>query len=104
MVAAAGFNAELERGKAAQRANDALELKAAKGYNAGGACFGYDNVPVYGANAKGEKVKSHTDYRINERQAGTIRAIFRAYADGYGHTAIAKALNGNPAEEGKRHD
>jgi hypothetical protein len=45
---------------------------------------------VHGTNAKGETVKSHTDYRINEREAETIQGIFRAYADGYGHTAIAK--------------
>ena len=98
MVNAVAFGAELEREKAAQRAYDALERKAAKGYNAGGACFGYDNVPIYGKNANGEQVKSHTDYRINERQAQTIRAVFCAYADGYGYTAIAKALNGNGAE------
>lgn len=44
-------------------------------------------------NASNEQVKSHTDYRINREQANTIAAIFRAYADGYGHTTIAKAMN-----------
>ena len=104
MVGAVAFGAELEREKAAQRSYDALERKAAKGYNAGGACYGYDNVPVYAKNASGEQVKSHTDYRINERQAENIRAIFCAYADGYSHTVIAKALNGNGGEPGRRHD
>jgi len=76
MVNAVAFGSELEREKAAQRAYDALERKAAKGYNAGGACYGYDNVPVYAKNADGKETKSHTDYQINERQAEMIRAIF----------------------------
>lgn len=54
MVNAVAFGSELEREKAAQRAYDALERKAAKGYNAGGACYGYDNVPVYAKNADGK--------------------------------------------------
>jgi hypothetical protein len=95
MANAVGFGAELEREKASQRAYDALERKAARGFNAGGACYGYENVPVYGKTASGEQVKSHTDYRINERHAAVIGGIFAAYSDGYGYPTIAKALNGN---------
>jgi site-specific DNA recombinase len=102
MVGAVAFGAELEREKAAQRSLDALARKAAKGFNAGGSCYGYDNVPVYAVAANGEQVKSHTDYRINPEQAEVVRSIFRAYADGYGHTSIAKAMNGSSVEKGKR--
>ena len=102
MVGAVSFGAELEREKASQRSRDALERKASKGFNAGGACFGYDNVKVMTTNAQNEQVKSHTDYKINNEQAGTVRAIFRAYADGHGHTTIAKALNGNGLDFGPK--
>src|SRR5258708_3541092 len=102
MINAVAFGAELEREKASQRSRDALERKAAKGYNAGGACYGYDNVQVHAKGVNGEQVKSHTDYRVNEEQAEAIRGIFRAYADGHGHTTIAKALNGNGSECGPK--
>ena len=102
MVGAVSFGAELEREKASQRARDALERKAANGYNAGGACYGYDNVPVFAKNGHGEQVKSHTDYKINTAQAEAVRAIFRAYAAGHGHTTIAKALNGSREERGPK--
>jgi DNA invertase Pin-like site-specific DNA recombinase len=61
MVGIVAFGAEFEREKAAQRSLDALAGKAAKGFYAGGACHGYDNVPVYAKGVNGEQVKSHTD-------------------------------------------
>ncbi|MHB0982183.1 MAG: recombinase family protein [Thiobacillus sp.] len=85
IVSAANFAAELEREKASERSRDALERKARKGFNTGGRCYGYDNCKVEG---------SHTDYAINEQQAGVVRGIFRCYADGYGLVAVAKTLNG----------
>jgi DNA invertase Pin-like site-specific DNA recombinase len=102
MVNAVSFGAELEREKASQRSRDALQRKAAKGFNPGGCCFGYDLVPVYGKGVNGEPVKSHTDYAINEAQAETVRGIFRAYADGgFGLTMLAKLLNGS-SQSGRR--
>jgi site-specific DNA recombinase len=96
MVSAVSFGAELEREKASQRSRDALERKAQKGYNAGGCVYGYSNHQVFATNAKGEPVRSHTEYRINEAEADTVRSIFRMYADGYGLDRVAKALNGDP--------
>ena len=96
MLSALSLAAELEREKASQRSRDALLRKAEKGFCTGGRVFGYDNVPVYHPNQKGEEVKSHTDYRINEREADTVRRIFGMYAAGYGHTTIAKTLNADP--------
>jgi DNA invertase Pin-like site-specific DNA recombinase len=86
------YAAEVERMKAGQRARDALTRRAAKGYNAGGVVYGYDNVTVCGEDG----AKTHTDYRINDEQADVLRRIFRAYAAGHGHVTIAKALNGDP--------
>ena len=97
MAGAVSFAAELEREKASQRARDALSRKAEKGYNTGGRVYGYDNVPVYGAAVNGQQVRIHTDYRIHPEEAEVVRGIFRACADGRGLTAIAKALNGDPA-------
>jgi hypothetical protein len=98
MMTLRGYAAEVEREKASQRARDALERKARKGYNTGGTVYGYINVPVYTQNGSGEEVKSHTEYRIHPEQAEVIRAIFRMYADGYGYTTVVKALNGAPGE------
>jgi hypothetical protein len=47
--------------------------------------------------SSGEQVKSHTDYRINEAEADTLRRIFTMYAAGHGHVTVAKALSGDPA-------
>ena len=100
LISAVAFGAELEREKASQRSLDALSRKAAKGYSAGGACYGYDLVPIYAKAVDGGPVRSHTDYAINREQAKVVIGIHRAYADGYGHTMIAKAMNGNASEFG----
>jgi DNA invertase Pin-like site-specific DNA recombinase len=102
MVNAVSFGAELEREKAAQRARDALERQAAKGFNPGGACYGYQNVPIFGNGVNGERVRTHTDYRIHPAESEVIRGIFRAYADGYGHVVIAKSLNGSASTYGTK--
>ena len=93
---------EDERKVAGQRSRDALARKAAKGFSAGGACYGYDNVKVY---PKGSEVKSHTDYAINKAEADVVRRIYKMAADGYGHVTIAKTLNGEPryARESRRY-
>ena len=94
---AENVSSESEQKKASERSRDALSRKAAKGYNAGGVVFGYDNVPVLGHTPSGSIVKSHTDYKINPEQADAVQRIFRMYADGYGVTAIAWTMNGDPA-------
>lgn len=114
MAMATSFGAEIERARIAQRTRDALARKAERGYSAGGRVFGYDNVWVFadghevvaapGARMK-DDTKLRTDWRINREQAEVVRGIFRMYADGYGHTLIAKTLNGEPgqAKERKRY-
>ena len=96
LVNAVAFAAELEREKASQRSRDALKRKAEKGYNTGGRVYGYNNVPVYSTGANGDRVKSHTDYKINEEHRDVILGIYTMYAAGHGMTKIAKALNGDP--------
>jgi site-specific DNA recombinase len=97
MLTLRGFASEVERVKAGQRSRDALVRRAQRGFNAGGVVFGYDNVPIYATGANGEQVKSHTDFEINEREADTVRRIFRMYAAGYGTRKIALTLNGDPS-------
>lgn len=65
-------------------------LKAGK--VAGGRCYGYDVVP----GGKGAR-------SINEEQAGVVRLIFEAYADGQSADEIARALNKErvPSPRGK---
>src|SRR4029434_1876809 len=46
MLSLKGFGAEQEREKARQRTHDALLRKARAGHVAGGAVYGYRNVPV----------------------------------------------------------
>lgn len=111
MAMATSFGAEIERARIAQRTRDALSRKAERGFSAGGRAYGYDNVWVFadgreivaapGARMK-DDTKLRTDWRINEEQAKVVRGIFRMYADGFGHTLIAKTLNGEAALEKER--
>ena len=97
MASVKAYAGEVERMKAAQRARDALQRKAARGYCSGGRAYGYDNVQVM---AEGGETKSHTDYRVNEEEAEVVRSIYRAYAAGYGPGSIARAMNGDPKYAG----
>ena len=62
--------------------------KARKGLNAGGKCYGYDNLPVHFGDRR-----DHVEYQINEAQAEVVREVFRLYADHQGLRTIAKHLN-----------
>lgn len=108
MATLGGFASEMERAKIAERTRDALLRKAEKGYSAGGRVYGYDNVWVFadghreiappGARMKDES-RVYTDWQKKEEEAEIVRGIFQMYANGYGRTAIAKTLNGEPRYE-----
>jgi site-specific DNA recombinase len=97
MLTARSYASEVERIKTGQRTRNVLESKAKRGFCAGGACFGYSTVEVMGKNSAGEDVRSHVDYAINEQEASVVRHIFRMYLAGFGHSSIAKTMNGDPA-------
>ncbi|HEY2510105.1 MAG TPA: recombinase family protein [Polyangiaceae bacterium] len=80
---------EGERDGISSRTFEALMVRARAGFNAGGACYGYDNVPILEGS-----VKKRTEYKLNESQAAVVREVFQMYAEGEGLRAIAKALNG----------
>jgi site-specific DNA recombinase len=88
LIAVRGFASELEREKIAGRTREHLETKARKGFNVGGRCYGYDNVPVF----EGER-RVRVDYKINDAEAAIVRHIFERYAAGEGYRTIAKDLN-----------
>src|SRR5262245_55944863 len=69
--------------RSVRRTREHLMVKARKGLNAGGKCFGYDNL----------RVEDRVEYRINEQQAEIVRNVFRRYRDGQGQSTIARALN-----------
>ena len=103
MVAAVAFANELERELASQRCRDAALKRAKEGRNFGGRVFGYENIWVAPDGSETPAVRGTrkakdalTIYRINEREAEVVRAIFRMYVDGYGLDAIAKTLNRDP--------
>lgn len=101
MVMARNFAAELEREKIAQRTHEHLLTKARRGLNAGGRCYGYDNVEV--TDDQGKRLR--VEYAINEQQAAVVRDIFGMYAAGKGLRSIATELNdrGEPSPRaGKR--
>ena len=114
MITVKSYASEVERQKASQRARDALERKARKGYNTGGRVFGYDNVQVFSnqVDEKGKPFKSYTDYKINEVEAKVVNGMFGMYSDGYGSTIITKTLNGEDCYkelnlkyfDGKKHE
>ena len=88
MVSVRNFAAELEREKIASRTREHLMTKARRGYNAGGRCFGYDNIEVHEG---GQRVR--VEYAINPVQAKTVRDIFARYSEGWGLKRIVKDLN-----------
>jgi DNA invertase Pin-like site-specific DNA recombinase len=71
MVGVRNFAAELEREKIASRTREHLMTKARAGYNAGGRCYGYDNVEI----RDGER-RTRVEYVINPEQAKIVREIF----------------------------
>lgn len=85
---AKNFAAEIEREKTSQRTHEALRVKAARGLNVGGRCFGYENRRVF----EGEKHVA-TEYVIDAQQAEVVRLIFALFIKGLGNRAIAKELN-----------
>jgi site-specific DNA recombinase len=101
MVMARNFAAELEREKISQRTHEHLLTKARRGLNAGGRCYGYDNVEI--TDDQGRRIR--VEYAINLHQSEVVREIFRQYADGQGLRSIAVMLNdrGEPfPKAGKR--
>src|SRR5580692_3871645 len=70
MVSVRNFAAELEREKIASRTREHLMTKARRGFNAGGRCYGYDNVEV----RDGER-RLRVEYALNEEQANVVREI-----------------------------
>lgn len=80
------FASEVEREKVSSRTRENLERKARAGMNAGGRCFGYDNV-------RATDGRGFVDYRINEAEAKIVVTIFEQYAAGDGLKAIVKSLN-----------
>lgn len=89
------YAAQVEREKAQQRVYDAMVRKAKAGHVTGGKVFGYDNLNIAGAtpDLQGNLKRSHVELRINEAEADVVQKIFRLYVEGFGFTAIAKALN-----------
>ncbi|MCW9038351.1 recombinase family protein, partial [Altibacter sp.] len=79
MLRLKSFAAEIEREKASQRVTDALHRRAEKGYVASGPAYGYDIVPIEAISSNGEKVKSHSEYRINKKEEEIVIAIFKMY-------------------------
>ena len=74
--------------------------KAKAGHVTGGACFGYRNVEIRGADG----TRSHVMREIEPTEADVIRRIFQLSAAGHGVKAIAKRLNaeGAPSPRAQR--
>ncbi len=87
------FADELEREKARQRTYDALQRKARAGHVTGGACFGYRNVEVVGADGR----RSHVTQEVDVAEAAIVRQVFELCGSGLGQKAIAKQLNAEGA-------
>lgn len=100
MTAIKSAMAENERAKTAERTREALERKARSGLNAGGKCYGYDNVRTTAADGK-----AFTTYKINPKEAAVVLDICQRYAAGDSERTIAHDLNARavpPPRAGKR--
>lgn len=75
-----------------------LEGRVLKGYNAGGACYGYKNVEETDPNGKGDGVIG-VRLEIIPEQAEVVRRIFTMYANGFSLDRVARTLraDGVPA-------
>jgi site-specific DNA recombinase len=95
LLSVTAFADEMEREKARQRTRDALLRRARAGAVAGGRVYGYENVPVLGPDGK----RTHSERRIVEPEAATVRRLFALCAEGFGFCRIAQQLNraGAPA-------
>jgi site-specific DNA recombinase len=93
------FGSEIERERIRQRTRDGLRSRAASGFWTGGYCgYGYRPVPVFSGrtDADGQAVRDHVDRAIEPAEAMAVKNIFAMYLAGFGLTAIAKCLNGDP--------
>ena len=97
MLSLTAYADELEREKARQRTYDAMARKARAGHVTGGRVFGYDNVPFKAKAADGTFYRSHVERQINATEAQVVKRIFTLYAQGLGHSRIAKQLNSEHA-------
>jgi site-specific DNA recombinase len=93
MVSLTSFGDELQRERARAHTRDAHFRIARAGRVTGGACFGYRNQEVLGADGR----RSHVDRVIFDTEAVVVRRIFTMCADGIGFTTIAKTLNASGA-------
>lgn len=72
------------------------EGRALKGFQPGGKCYGYRNVPIEDPTRSGKYGRfavSGVELAIAEEEAAVVRRIFEMYADGNSQTTIAKTLN-----------
>jgi Recombinase/Resolvase, N terminal domain len=93
------FGSELERERTRQRTIDGMLKRAQAGYSTGGVVFGYRSVPVYTSgrqDAYGRPIPDHVDRKIEPAEAKVVLGMYQMCLAGYGLTAIAKTLNGDP--------
>ncbi len=87
------YGSEIERERVSSRVYEHLKGKAERRCNAGGAVFGYTNVPVLGVGPDGRPVRVRTTYEVNEAEAAVVLRMFEMYSAGLGLRKIARALN-----------
>ena len=96
------YVSESERESGRKRTLDGMLRRARAGYSTGGAVYGYESFPVYHSGRQdphGQPIPDYVDRRKVPEEASVIQGIFKMRAAGYGHTAIAKTLNGSPGRE-----
>jgi DNA invertase Pin-like site-specific DNA recombinase len=99
MLSLMSFTDEMESDKARQRAYDAALRKARAGYCTGRRKFGYQRHPIV-INGK----RSHTEWRIDAREAPVVRRVFARSLEATGSQRIARELNDDgirPVEGGR---
>jgi site-specific DNA recombinase len=72
------------------------EGRALKGFQPGGKCYGYRNVPIEDPTRSGKYGRfavSGVQLEIIEEESAVVRRIFEMYADGNSQATIAKTLN-----------
>ncbi|HDR8052046.1 recombinase family protein [Bacillus cereus] len=91
--------AEYERNNIAENVKMGMIARAKEGRWNGGQVLGYDVIECEGSNKK----RKNTQLVINEKEAYTIRTIFKMYTSGHGYKSIANTINklGHRTKKGK---
>lgn len=84
-----GAIGQFERETIGENVKMGMIARSKEGQWNGGIVLGYDSVEIPNEGKK----RKHTVLKVNEKEANTVRTIFKLYSEGYGYKAIVNKIN-----------